>query len=416
MSEGLKIGFITDKSAPVYFGGYEVRVFELANKLAELGHEVNVYTTSPNDFQTKSGVRFFNSFPGYFQQGKSGKRSLVHSSIYSFMLSGNPMGSWKPDYLIIEAIPYLHLLTMKRWVSKLNSVKILDVPEAWHNYSYLNNGLAPVSRRLISSLLSMGISFSDKVMAISRATAESLANNYGVPEDKILHVPCGVDIESLSHALYSMDDLEDIDKEYDFVTVGRLVNIKRQSDFIDALALLKVTYGWKGRAALIGSGPLAEVLKIRAAKLGLTDNLIFKGFVSEEEKNRTLASAKIFVLPSEREGFSIATLEAMAFGLPVIVAQPSAREVFGMSEFVTDKKNGLLYPVGDIGRLAASMHVLLDSDEFISAFGSYGKSVADRYDWRALASGFESMLDNVVNPQMHKVERNGYASALQPHV
>lgn len=413
MSEGLKIGFITDKSAPVYLGGYEVRVLELANKLAENGHEVNIYTTTPSEFTTPSGVRFFDSFPSYFQKGKSGKRSLLHSSIYSFMLRSNPMGSWRPDYLIIEAIPYLHLHMMKNWVSKISSTKILDVPEAWHNYNYFNNGLAPISRNIISSLLSEGISFSDRVMAISKATADSLAKNYGVPKEKIIHVPCGVDTQSLKHALEGVDQLKDTSKEFDFVTVGRLVGMKRHADFIDALAMLKFTYGWEGKAAVVGSGPLADELKARAAAHGLSDQVEFKGFVTEEDRNRTLASSKIFVLPSEREGFSIATLEAMAFGLPVIVAQPNESEVFGMSEFVTDKKNGLLYPVGDVSRLAASMHVLLESEEYISAFGSDGKSIAVNYDWKLLASGFESLMDSVTNNRKHKVERGGYASALK---
>ena len=389
MSEGLKVGFITDKSAPIYFGGYEIRVLELANKLADLGHEVNVYTTAPRDFSTQSGVRFFNSFPSFFQKGKSGKRSLMHSGIYSSMLSHNPMGSWRPDVLVIEAIPYLHLRMMKHWVSRLSSVKILDVPEAWHNYSYFNNGLAPISRRIVSSLLTAGISFSDWVMAISMATAESLETNYRVPKEKILHVPCGVDTHQLQLALSGKDALSDMDKEYDFVTVGRLVSNKRQSDFIDALAMLKIAYGWKGKAAVIGSGPLFDQLKTKSAKLGISKNVSFKGFVTDEERNRTVASSRIFVLPSEREGFSISTLEAMALGLPVVVAKPAETEVFGMSEFVTDKKNGLLYPVGDTAKLAASMHVLIGSDEYMSAFGSDGKTIADKYDWKILASGFE---------------------------
>ena len=396
--ETLNIGFISDKSAPVYFGGYEIRVLELANRLAKKGHDVHVFTSCPNDFVTPEGAAFHASFPQAFLNGVSGKRSIMHSTIFSMLLARNPMGKWNPDFLIVESIPYLHLLFMRRWMSQLHAVNILDVPEAWNNYNYLRNGfgasLGGASSTMIRRLLQIGISFSDVVIAISNTTAKSLAENYHVDGSKLSVVPCGVDLESLQNIAGNYRKNTSAGKFYDFVTVGRLVEIKRHADFIDALGIMKREYGWNGKAAIIGSGPLRDELESRVQRNEIVPNVDFKGFVSDEEKVRLLAASKAFVLASEREGFSIATLEAMAVGLPVIVAKPAEAEVFGPSEFVVDGKNGLFYPVGDRVGLAESMTSLLESNSNMSRFGINSQTTASSYDWQGVVNTLEWELKN----------------------
>jgi len=393
--ETLKIAFISDKSAPIYFGGYEIRVLELANRLAERGHEVNVYTTSPRNFSTQSGANFYGSFPIHFQNDKSGKRSIAHSVLFSMAASRNPMQGWEPDFTIIEAIPYLHLLSMKRWIKKGTSKIILDVPEAWYNYSYFGQSFNRFSNISIGGLLRVGISYADVITAISKATAESLVRNYSVDKTKISVVPCGVDIEYILELSELKSIRSSLVHEYDFITIGRLVEIKRHSDFIDALGILKRKHGWNGKAAIIGAGPLRDELIMKAASLGIKENVDFLGFVSEEQKAKLLASSKIFVLTSEREGFSIATLEAMALGLPVVVAKPEHSEVFGPSDFVTENYNGLLYPVGDVSKLSATLNKLLGAESEISFLSKNAMTTASRYDWREVAQNLEVNLFNL---------------------
>ncbi|MCL5678486.1 MAG: glycosyltransferase family 4 protein [Candidatus Thermoplasmatota archaeon] len=390
--EQLKIGFITDKSAPIYFGGYEIRVLELANRLARKGHEVHVYTTCRKPFTEEGGTKFYPAFPDYFQRDISGRRSHPHSLLFSAIMSKNPMDDWKPDYLVVEAIPYLHLLTMRAWVRDINCVKILDVPEAWHNYNYFGGVLGKLSNSAIKRLLQIGLTSADVVTAISGVTANSLKQNFQVDAKKVSVVPCGVDLDRLLNR--ETDGIPALLDYYDFVTVGRLVEIKRHRDFIDALSRLKFKYGWTGKAAIIGGGPLRQRLMVHALKAGVADRIDFLGFVSDEEKIRTVLSSKIFVLTSEREGFSIATLEAMALGLPVIVAVPKELEVFGTSEFVSDHKNGVYYPVGNIARLAEVMHQLLDLKDTRLEMGNNGKLTASKYDWKAVTNDFETCITN----------------------
>ncbi len=389
--ESLSFGFITDKSAPFYFGGYEIRVFELANRLAHLGHDVRVFTSANHALITPDGAQFIPSFSNRFQNDHSGKRSILHSTNFSLALSHNPMGEWTPDYLIVEAIPYLHLHFMRKWVSSLGSTCVLDVSEAWHKYSYFGRHMGWLTDITVSRLLREGISFSDVVAAVSLTTARSLTDNYGVPDNRLLIVPNAVDNEKLG-IFHAKRNNGFSNFAYDFVNMGRLVNIKRQSDFIDALSMLRYGYGWEGRAAIIGSGPLREELMSRANRKGVADRIDFLGFLSDEEKSEVLSSCRVFVLASEREGFSISTLEAMALGLPVIVARPEQSEVFGTSDFVREGRNGLFYPVGDVYRLTECMESLLGSSDRQKEFGANGEATASDYDWRKVASSFASNL------------------------
>ncbi len=389
--ESLSFGFISDKSAPFYFGGYEIRVFELANRLAHLGHDVRVYTTASRALTTPDGAQFIPSFSGMFQKDSSGKRSLLHSASFSLSLSKNPMGSWTPDYLIVEAIPYLHLHFMRKWVSRLDSTCVLDVSEAWHKYSYFGKHMGWLTSLTISRLLREGISFSEVVAAVSEATAQSLSDYYGVDSRRLMVVPNAIDGERLG-TYFKLRNSNGSLFHYDFVNVGRLVGIKRQADFIDALSILKHAYGWKGKAAIVGSGPMMQSLVGRAARKGVSDSVDFLGFISDEEKTRVLSSSRVFVLTSEREGFSIATLEAMGLGLPVIVSRPKESEVSGVSDFVTQGKNGLFFPVGDVQRLAEAMESLFMSDDMQRVYGANAEATSRGYDWRNVASSFASRL------------------------
>jgi glycosyltransferase involved in cell wall biosynthesis len=388
--EQLKIGFISDKSAPIYVGGYEIRVLELASRLARKGHDVHVYTTCRQAFTEAGGTKFYPAFPDFFQRDNSGRRSHPHSLLFSALMARNPMHNWKPDYLVVEAIPYLHLLAMRTWLRDLDCVKILDVPEAWHDYNYFGGILAQISNRTIKHLLQIGLNSADIVTPISKVTANSLRENFQVDPEKVRVVPCGVDLDRLLNR--DNKGIPQLSDYYDFVTVGRLVEIKRHKDFIYALSRLKSKYGWRGKAAIVGGGPLSEKLRTYALNMQIADQIDFLGFVSDDEKIRTMLSSKIFVLTSEREGFSMATLEAMALGLPVIVAIPRELEVFGTSEFVSDNKNGLYYPVGDIVGLSDKMHQLLDLNDTRLEMGINGRLTASRYDWKAVTNEFEKCI------------------------
>jgi glycosyltransferase involved in cell wall biosynthesis len=104
----------------------------------------------------------------------------------------------------------------------------------------------------------------------------------------------------------------------DVVVVGRLLPHKRVDLLLEALAILR------GRsrpvtARVVGNGPQLEALVTKARMLGLIDCVDFRQDVdSDRDLFGMLKAARVAVFPSEREGFGIAVLEALACGVPVI--------------------------------------------------------------------------------------------------
>ena len=161
-----------------------------------------------------------------------------------------------------------------------------------------------------------------------------------------------------------------VDKDYALVTAGALIPIKRTHDLIEAVARLRVERPWV-RAAILGQGPLAEELQARARELGVEDAVDFLGFRQDVES--FYARSLVFVLPSQFEGLSLAMVDALASGLPVVVSDVGeARDV------VVEGRNGYLYPAGDVDALVDRLATLLDDRELRERLGRAGTEDARR--------------------------------------
>jgi glycosyltransferase involved in cell wall biosynthesis len=94
--------------------------------------------------------------------------------------------------------------------------------------------------------------------------------------------------------------------------------------------------------------------------------------VPARELARELARSSVFVLPSRQETASVAIMEAMAAGLPVV-----ATDVGGTRHLVEDGASGALVPAGDRARLAAALRGYLRDPERAAAHGRRGREIAE---------------------------------------
>jgi glycosyltransferase involved in cell wall biosynthesis len=133
--------------------------------------------------------------------------------------------------------------------------------------------------------------------------------------------------------------------------VGRLDAEKCLDLVIHALTMLKRT---DVQFAIAGAGSHSHELAALVQELGLTDQVFFTGFVPDADLPLLLNSADAFVMPSHAELQSIATLEAMASGLPVLAANACA-----LPELVQPDVNGYLFAPHDTNAVADRIMTLL---------------------------------------------------------
>jgi glycosyltransferase involved in cell wall biosynthesis len=135
---------------------------------------------------------------------------------------------------------------------------------------------------------------------------------------------------------------------------------------------------------VIGSGPRLPELVGFAARVGVADRVRFCPSVSDDDLPRYLALAEMFVFPSQNrlEGFGLAAAEAMAMGLPVIVA-----DVPGVREIIEDRREGLLTEPLIASDVARKIRMLLDDPALARQMGAAGRRRAEAHYGLGIVAG-----------------------------
>ncbi|MDG4794280.1 glycosyltransferase [Micromonospora sp. WMMD1082] len=177
-------------------------------------------------------------------------------------------------------------------------------------------------------------------------------------------------------------------KRWDVVFVGRFVEKKGVEDLVEALGTLP---DLRPRVLLVGTGPLRERVRARAARLGL--DATFPGALPPAEVMGHIAEARILAAPSrtapdgDTEGLPTTILEAFSLGVPVVSTYHS-----GIPEAVTHEANGLLGAEGDRAALAANLRRLLTDAPLRDRLGRAGRQRAETdFDLRHQTRHLESL-------------------------
>jgi glycosyltransferase involved in cell wall biosynthesis len=140
------------------------------------------------------------------------------------------------------------------------------------------------------------------------------------------------------------------------VFLGRIGKRKGAFDLIGAFAQLPAEFQQKATLTMAGDGEV-EQAEAMAASLGISDRVRFLGWINPDQRNQLLAESDVFFLPSYNEGLPVAMLEAMSWGLPVVVTP-----VGGVTDIVTHGKNGLLINPGNVSQLSQAMQMLIEKE------------------------------------------------------
>ncbi|WP_318247029.1 glycosyltransferase [Microbacterium gallinarum] len=177
----------------------------------------------------------------------------------------------------------------------------------------------------------------------TRKAAEFLERTIEI--QNVIPVSCGIEASNYSADLTARDGNR-------LVFVGRLTTEKQIDVVLRALATLDpaldVTFD------IVGKGDQRRNLEELTRELGLTDRVRFHGHTTDDELKALLTNASLFVIASIAELQSIATMEAMASGLPIVAADAVA-----LPHLVHDGENGYLFRPGDVDDLAEKLTAVL---------------------------------------------------------
>ena len=160
-------------------------------------------------------------------------------------------------------------------------------------------------------------------------------------------------------------------REKRIVTVGRLHEQKNQKLLIEAIKMLPSKYD-NYIIEIYGDGPLEEELQKLIIKYNLSKRIILRGTFKDIHKR--IVNASLFILTSDYEGMPNALMEAMALGLPCISTDCRPG---GAKELIKNKENGIIIPCNDKLALVEAIKFMLENQSIANKMGEKAKEIID---------------------------------------
>ena len=223
----------------------------------------------------------------------------------------------------------------------------------------------------------------DRVIACSYYMREQIADIFGVPDERIVVIPNGIDPEDLQpqdeHELERLRmQFADPDEKL-VLLLGRLVYEKGFQLALEAMPSL-IERLPTTRFLVAGSGTHEAELRRQASQLGLMEHGTFLGWIGDDVLHSLYRIADVCVVPSIYEPFGLVALEAMASGCPCIVADTG-----GLREVVPHEEAGLRFRARDPVALGEMVERLLSDSGLRQRLVAEASEHVLRFDWADVA-------------------------------
>lgn len=224
----------------------------------------------------------------------------------------------------------------------------------------------------------------DRIITGSDASAESVAQAFDLPRERIRVVHDGVETDVFR-------PLDDVSPEpHRLLFVGNTED--RNKGIRTLLGALRRLRGRVPYHLVVVHRPGSKGAPRLVQELGLHGRVTFLENLSPEELVRQYNRAQLLVSPSLYEGFGLPAAEALACGTPVVATRAGA-----LGEIVEDGASGLLVPPGDEVELAEAIALLLEDGERCRMMGEAGaRSVRERFNWRRTAEETLALYEEVL--------------------
>jgi len=367
-------------------GGTEIAAYNLAVQMAKRGNDIDVFTTSIN---SKNSIEIYP----HMRIHRHATSFKIASANASLKLIYKPLNY---DLDIVHAhspIPYSDLPALM--YAKRKKVPFLltyqfDGQETGGSFMR-NTGVSIYNKVFINRVLDSA----EVIIATTRSYAEEspFLRNY---LDKIVVIPNGINIDEVTTNLTREESRIKLGlplKTKIILFFGSLVPYKGPDILLKAFKIIKKEFS-EVKLIFAGRGQMLVELQNMAKKFDLEDDVIFLGFVEEEEKALYYKSADIFSLPSTNmaESFGIVNLEAMASGIPIV-----SSNLGGIPDIIKDEKNGLLAKPHDHQSLANAILRLLKNDDLRLKMGDNGRKMTKHYTWDKIAIETENLYKDILD-------------------
>lgn len=235
------------------------------------------------------------------------------------------------------------------------------------------------TKMMLKLTLKRSIKRADRIVTISKFSKRQIIRHFGVSPEKIDIVPCGVNFD-IFNPNYSASLVAKTAAKYnissDYILyLGTLEPRKNIERIIEAYSLLKSKT--KTSPALVlagGKGWLYESIFEKVKALGLEENIVFTGYVPDEDVPLLMKGAMLFCFPSIYEGFGMPPLEAMACGTPVITSNNTA-----LPEVVDDA--AIQVDPYSVEKIAEALQSLVESENLRTELSKKGLAQCQKFTW-----------------------------------
>ena len=382
----MKILFVSDTYYP-HINGVYYFVCRVAPLLQKKGHEVAVIAPSVTMFSTKNkidGIDVYGipSLPVLFYKNirlplplllklrvkhllKNFKPDIIHIQDHFSITSAVVKANKKSGIPIIGTNHFMpenltSLIHSEKWKKKLSTIM-------WRSFSKIYNQLLLVTTPSETAAALIRPKLNVEVLSISSGIDLAVFNPDGDPN----HI----------REKYAIPDKPVL------LFVGRVDPEKHLEEVIHAVAQAVKAIDFC--FVIVGKGISKASLENLAKNLGIADSIIFTGFVQEEDLPFFYKLSRCFIIASIAELLSLAALQAMASGLPVIAANACA-----LSELVQEGVNGYLFEPGDIRKIVQSIYNIMEQEELYWSMREKSLEFIRKHDIHKVTDSFELLYKN----------------------
>jgi len=396
----MNVLYMTQFFSPSSVGGGEVVFSNFVKGMAEEGHVIevichrmrdqknnNVNTDKVTVHRIKPEVEYKGELPTSISVNlayiinavlkgtqiiRSKNIDIIHSNYYTPIIAG----------VILAKI---HRLPV---VSTIHDVFTTSSPDYWkkwaaqNNLSRLSSIIGPRFEKLTVRLPN------DVIHAVSNATKEDLIKFNAKP--RIVVIPNGIDLSQHDKLGYERGNYQNY-----VLFIGRLVFYKNLdvviSSFKEVIQKLP-----DAKLIVVGDGPMRSEWEKMVAESGLSQNVGFTGFISNDKKMELLSKSSALLIPSLHEGFPMVLLEAFAMSKPVLVA-----DVKPYDEIVDEGVDGFTLPSHDSKRWAERIIQLLSDKKLCENMGRNGRlKVENKFNIENVVKNMESLYTELCSKRM----------------